>query len=181
MEEKEYILEEIVIMRPSFLDEPTSDDKPKWYDKHVGETFKAKMVKGTHFKFWFLTDEGLEKLSSLKGVKSISACVWHGHALPVKEVEGNDFAGNPIKDNLKRNYQVDLLLTRLHGVLRNQRRHAEDLQPKGMAQDLGDVGNVIGMEVQKIIEDNKDLMGFEMDDFISGLKHGQSIVDGTHG
>ena len=179
--ENEFIIEEIVIMRPSILDEPTSDDRPKWYDKYVGETFEAKMAVDSTYKFWFLTEKGLEKLNSLSGDNGTSACVWQGHAFPIKEVEGDDGFGNPIKDNLKRNYQVELLIDRLRAELSKQRIQAQDLQPKKMALDLGDVGNIIGMEVQKIIEDNPELMGFEMDDFISGLKHGKSLIDGTHG
>lgn len=43
--------------------------------------------------------------------------------------------------------------------------------------DIGDVGNEIGIAVGKFIN-NK--MGYELDSFISGIKHGISLVDGTH-
>lgn len=44
--------------------------------------------------------------------------------------------------------------------------------------DLGDVGNEIGIVIAKWIDNKK--MGYELDDFISGLKHGISLIDGTH-
>ena len=44
--------------------------------------------------------------------------------------------------------------------------------------DIGDVGNEIGIAVGKFINNNK--MGYELDSFISGIKHGISLVDGTH-
>ena len=43
--------------------------------------------------------------------------------------------------------------------------------------DLSDIGNEIGIIIAKYIEDKP---GFEMIDFIAGLKHGISLVDGTH-
>jgi hypothetical protein len=45
--------------------------------------------------------------------------------------------------------------------------------------DLSDIGNEIGIIIGKYI--NKKEMGFELEDFITGLKHGISITDGTHG
>lgn len=45
--------------------------------------------------------------------------------------------------------------------------------------DLSDIGNEIGIVIGKYI--NKKEMGFELEDFITGLKHGISITDGTHG
>lgn len=44
--------------------------------------------------------------------------------------------------------------------------------------DLGDVGNEIGIAVGKFINNNK--MGYELDSFVSGIKHGISLIDGTH-
>jgi hypothetical protein len=44
--------------------------------------------------------------------------------------------------------------------------------------DLSDIGNEIGIVIGKYIE--KDKMGCELDDFIHGIKHGISLVDGTH-
>jgi hypothetical protein len=45
--------------------------------------------------------------------------------------------------------------------------------------DLSDLGNDIGLNIGKYIDNSK--LGYEKDDFISGLNHGISIVDGTHG
>lgn len=44
--------------------------------------------------------------------------------------------------------------------------------------DLSDIGNEIGIIIGKHIE--KDKLGYELEDFIAGLKHGISLVDGTH-
>jgi len=45
--------------------------------------------------------------------------------------------------------------------------------------DLSDIGNEIGVVIGKHIEKNK--MGCELEDFMHGIKHGISLVDGTHG
>jgi len=44
--------------------------------------------------------------------------------------------------------------------------------------DLSDIGNEIGIILGKYIE--KDKLGYELEDFISGIKHGISLTDGTH-
>jgi len=44
--------------------------------------------------------------------------------------------------------------------------------------DLSDVGNEIGIIVGEWIDENK--MGYEKDSFISGIRHGISLTDGTH-
>ena len=44
--------------------------------------------------------------------------------------------------------------------------------------DLSDLGNNIGLNIGHYI--NSEKLGYEKDDFISGLKHGISIIDGTH-
>ena len=43
--------------------------------------------------------------------------------------------------------------------------------------DLSDLGNEIGIIVGKYICDD---LGFDKDDFISGIRHGISLSDGTH-
>lgn len=43
--------------------------------------------------------------------------------------------------------------------------------------DLADLGNEVGVAIQPYIDDE---MGFSLDDFISGIKHGVSLGDGTH-
>lgn len=45
--------------------------------------------------------------------------------------------------------------------------------------DVSDIGNEIGIILGKYI--NEKEMGWELDSFISGIKHGISITDGTHG
>ena len=42
--------------------------------------------------------------------------------------------------------------------------------------DLSDIGNEIGIIIAKYFDDNNT-----KDDFLSGLKHGISLTDGTHG
>lgn len=44
--------------------------------------------------------------------------------------------------------------------------------------DLSDFGNEIGLNIGQYI--NIDILGFEKEDFISGLEHGISIIDGSH-
>jgi hypothetical protein len=44
--------------------------------------------------------------------------------------------------------------------------------------DLSDLGNEIGIIIGQYTNDK---MGYEKDDFVSGVYHGISISDGTHG
>ena len=44
--------------------------------------------------------------------------------------------------------------------------------------DLSDFGNEIGYIIAKYFDEED--MGFDKDSFLSGLKHGISLVDGTH-
>ena len=44
--------------------------------------------------------------------------------------------------------------------------------------DLSDLGNEIGIVIGQYTNDE---MGYEKDDFVSGVRHGISISDGTHG
>jgi len=44
--------------------------------------------------------------------------------------------------------------------------------------DLSDIGNEIGIILGKYIEEDK--LGYELEDFINGIKHGISLTDGTH-
>jgi hypothetical protein len=44
---------------------------------------------------------------------------------------------------------------------------------------MSDIGNEIGIVIAKYF--NKNKLGFELEDFIAGLKHGISLTDGTHG
>jgi hypothetical protein len=45
--------------------------------------------------------------------------------------------------------------------------------------DLSDIGNEIGILLGKHIKE--DTIGFEQSSLISGIKHGISLIDGTHG
>jgi len=45
--------------------------------------------------------------------------------------------------------------------------------------DLSDLGNDIGLNIGEYID--KDKLGYEREDFISGIHHGISIIDGSHG
>ena len=51
-----------------------------------------------------------------------------------------------------------------------------DVNYKG---DLSDIGNEIGLSIGNFVSDDEP--GFDLQDFISGLEHGISIVKGTHG
>jgi hypothetical protein len=44
--------------------------------------------------------------------------------------------------------------------------------------DLSDLGNEIGISIGKHINEAK--IGYEMDSFIAGIKHGISLADGSH-
>lgn len=44
-------------------------------------------------------------------------------------------------------------------------------------QDLSDLGNTIGQVIMKAVQNGEG----DLEDFMSGLKHGISIIDGTHG
>ena len=42
--------------------------------------------------------------------------------------------------------------------------------------DLSDIGNEVGIAIAKYIDEDNTI-----EDFIHGLRHGVSLVDGTHG
>jgi hypothetical protein len=56
----------------------------------------------------------------------------------------------------------------------------EHLQKSSIPQgsDLGDLGNEIGILVGKYTDKNK--LGYELESFIAGIKHGVSLTKGTH-
>lgn len=49
--------------------------------------------------------------------------------------------------------------------------------PKSQIGDLGDVGNEVGIILAKYI--SKEI-GFDKESLIAGIKHGISLIDGTH-
>jgi hypothetical protein len=56
----------------------------------------------------------------------------------------------------------------------------EHLQKSRIPQgsDLADLGNEIGVLVGKYTDRNK--LGYELESFIAGIRHGVSLADGTH-
>lgn len=47
--------------------------------------------------------------------------------------------------------------------------------------DLSDIGNEIGIVIEKYIQANKkEFPGFTIDDFNKGIEHGRSLTNGTH-
>jgi hypothetical protein len=53
--------------------------------------------------------------------------------------------------------------------------HGHDLK---IGCDLSDVGNNIGVAIGKYV--NEDKLGYEIESLIAGIKHGISLIDGTH-
>ncbi len=53
-----------------------------------------------------------------------------------------------------------------------------DLLPDGF--DLGDIGNIVGIEVAKFSAETPDLMYKDIGEFEWGFAHGVSLVNGTH-
>jgi len=52
-----------------------------------------------------------------------------------------------------------------------------ELENMPMGSDIGDIGNTIGIIIGENISDKP---GYDKDSFMSGLKHGFSLIDGTH-
>ena len=46
--------------------------------------------------------------------------------------------------------------------------------------DIGDIGNEIGIAIAEIIKNDGDNLDEKIQEFISGLRHGVSLVDGIH-
>ncbi|MFA5366564.1 MAG: hypothetical protein WC333_01490 [Dehalococcoidia bacterium] len=46
--------------------------------------------------------------------------------------------------------------------------------------DLSDIGNEIGIAIGKYVREKDDDSGWDLTDFIHGVKHGISLVNGTH-
>ena len=53
-----------------------------------------------------------------------------------------------------------------------------DKLPNG--SDLSDVGNIIGIIVSEYVKKGNTFNNCDMNDFNNGLKHGISLIDGTH-
>ncbi len=46
--------------------------------------------------------------------------------------------------------------------------------------DFSDIGNEIGIAIAKYIKPSNVELGYETEDIISGIKHGVSLIDGSH-
>ena len=46
--------------------------------------------------------------------------------------------------------------------------------------DIGDIGNEVGIAIAEVIKNDGADMDEKIQEFISGLRHGVSLVDGTH-
>lgn len=71
-------------------------ENPKWYDKFIGETFECypKISESGTYTIFHLTDKGLQKLSNLKGSRSLSALIYPINCkviavgnIPVKQIK----------------------------------------------------------------------------------------------
>lgn len=68
---------------------------------------------------------------------------------------------------------MDITKQIIHDII----NHLENTSlPKGC--DLSDVGNEIGIAVGKHI--NEKELGYELESLIAGIRHGVSLIDGTH-
>ncbi len=71
-------------------------EKPKWFDNFIGETFECypKTALSETYTIFHLTDKGLEKLSLLKGKRSLAALIYSEYCkvikvgnIPVKQIK----------------------------------------------------------------------------------------------
>jgi hypothetical protein len=68
----------------------------------------------------------------------------------------------------------------MENILEDLIKHLESIKNSAPINhgDLSDLGNEIGIIIGQYTNDK---MGYEKDDFVSGVRHGISISDGTHG
>jgi hypothetical protein len=68
----------------------------------------------------------------------------------------------------------------MENILEDLIKHLESIKNSATINhgDLSDLGNEIGIIIGQYTNDE---MGYEKDDFVSGVRHGISISDGTHG
>ena len=68
----------------------------------------------------------------------------------------------------------------MKNILEDLIKHLESIKNSAPIYhgDLSDLGNEIGIIIGQYTNDE---MGYEKDDFVSGVRHGISISDGTHG
>jgi hypothetical protein len=68
----------------------------------------------------------------------------------------------------------------MENILEDLIKHLESIKNSAPINhgDLSDLGNEIGIIIGQYTNDE---MGYEKDDFVSGVRHGISISDGSHG
>ena len=68
----------------------------------------------------------------------------------------------------------------MKNILEDLIKHLESIKNSAPINhgDLSDLGNEIGIIIGQYTNDE---MGYEKDDFVSGVRHGISISDETHG
>ena len=68
----------------------------------------------------------------------------------------------------------------MKNILEDLIKHLESIKNSAPINHgvLSDLGNEIGIIIGQYTNDE---MGYEKDDFVSGVRHGISISDGTHG
>jgi hypothetical protein len=68
----------------------------------------------------------------------------------------------------------------MKNILEDLIKHLESIKNSAPINhgDLSDLGNEIGIIIGQYTNDE---MGYEKDDFVSGVRHGISISDGSHG
>ena len=68
----------------------------------------------------------------------------------------------------------------MKNILEDLIKHLESIKNSAPINhgDLSDLGNEIGIIIGQYTNDE---MGYEKDDFVSGVRHCISISDGTHG
>ena len=67
---------------------------------------------------------------------------------------------------------------KINKAIIKQLKNANNTYPENMG-DLSDVGNEIGIVIAKYFDDQDG--SFDKESFLSGLNHGISLTDGTHG
>ena len=68
----------------------------------------------------------------------------------------------------------------MENILEDLIKHLESIKNSAPINhgDLSDLGNEIGIVIGQY---TNDVMGYDKDDFVSGVYHGISISEGTHG
>lgn len=65
----------------------------------------------------------------------------------------------------------------MQNTIENIKNKLDEIYYEG---DLSDIGNAIGIAIGESLKQNEGEVGFDKEDFESGVKNGISLVDGTH-